>query len=353
MNRRLFIWAGCLLIFASCDKEIGLEAPAVNVTTVSNSVKVGENAVFLFDGNADMISFYSGELYNEFEFRDRRSIDIAAQPRYVQFTSSVQGGSQQNQLSVWASIDFQEDYTYAGVNKATWIDITDRFTWGTDATFLNSSLQDITGISDVNKPLYFAFRYITEPQLEKGDSRLWYIQNFQVMSGATLGDAMLPIVNQEYAGFRIVEQDPENAQTRSSVSSTRVSFQGYAYKLPTDPIFDPENPIFDPKNPIYDPESPLFNIDAKLPVFVPYDPNDPYNDPPTETWAVSAPIQLKEIELGPDKSIPIKGVDGGILTQFMHAYKNPGTYKAHFVISNNNIYGSKDVVREVPVVVTP
>lgn len=63
MNNKIYIWIGCLWLLASCDKEIGLEAPAVSVTTESNSVRQGENVVFLFDGNADLISFYSGELY--------------------------------------------------------------------------------------------------------------------------------------------------------------------------------------------------------------------------------------------------------------------------------------------------
>lgn len=351
MKTTYYILLTSLVLLTSCDSEIGIEAPDVKVRVQSASAKPGEEVVFLFEGNADIISFYSGELFNDYEYRDGRSIDIASQPRYVQFTSSIQSGTQPNTVSIYISTDFNEDYTFSGVKNANWIDITDRFTWGQNSTFLGSSLQDITGLTDSSKPVYFAFRYISEPQLLNGTSRLWQIQNFEIVSGATLGGSNLTIASQEYTGFRVVEEDSENKPSRTTITGTRISFQGFDYKAPTDPIFDPNNPIFDPNNPIYDPQSPHYNRDAVLPVYEPF--NAAKHDPRTETWAVSAPVKLDRVDLGPDKSIPVKGVDGGVLTQFAHMYQTPGSYKAYFVIANHNIYSSKTSVQAIPVMVSP
>lgn len=353
MKKIIYIWAGCLLTLASCQKDIEVEAPALEVSTASTNVKKGENVIFNFKGNADVISFYPGETYFDYTFKDGRTVDIKDQPRYVQFTSSVQNGSQPNQLAVLISTDFQGDYSFSGIKKATWVDITDRFTLATGATFLSSSLQDITGISDVNKPLYFAFKYLTKPQADNGEARLWSIQNFQMLSGAMLDGAKLSIINQQFAAFKIIDEDPVKTPSRSTNSATRISFQGYAQRKATDPIFDPTNPIFDPNNPIYNPKDPRYNPLLVRPEFVPFDPSSPYNDPQRETWAVSSPVSFKVVDLGPDKSIPIKGIDGGVLKQFVHSYKTPGTYKAHFVISNQNLYNSKNLIKEVSITVTP
>ncbi len=353
MNKIIYIWAGCLLALISCQKDIQVEAPALEVSTASATVKKGENVVFSFNGNADLISFYPGETYFDYAFKDGRTVDISNQARYVQFTSAVQNGSQANQLAVLVSTDFQGDYSFAGVKKATWVDITNRFTLADGANFISSTLQDITSISDANKPLYFAFKYLTKPQAVNGEARLWSIQNFQVLSGATLDGNRLSILNQQFAAFKIIDEDKQNTPSRSTTSATRISLLGNVQKKATDPIYDPSNPIFDPNNPIYDPKDPRYNRLVTRPIFVPFDPNSPFNDPQRETWAVSSPVSFKTVDLGPDKSIPIKGIDGGVLKQFVHSYKAPGTYKAHFVISNRNIYNSKDLIKEINITVTP
>lgn len=68
-----------ILLFTSCQKNEVLN-PKFDVSTEipfwsgNNSVKVNTSVKFLIDGNADFITFYSGELGREYQFRDRTTL---------------------------------------------------------------------------------------------------------------------------------------------------------------------------------------------------------------------------------------------------------------------------------------
>lgn len=341
-----------LIIITGCSMELEVNEPTFDVSVESTTVKAGQELFFSFTGQTDNISFYSGELLKDYAFKDGRTIQVADSGAVVSFTSAVSGGAQQNQLSVLYSTDFNGNYNdLASVKAATWIDITSNFKLGTSATFLASGSFDISGLMVAGKPIYFAFKYINRPQVVNGLARSWMVQNFTVLSNVKLGATNLTVCNQIYAGFRIVDENPVNAPARSVITTSRVTLLGNIYKNPADPVYDPENPIYDPNNPIYDPESPQYNPDAVLPVFVPYDYNSPYNDPLSENWAVSAPIYIDKIDLGPDKATPIKSKD----TQsegYSYTYSAPGTYHAYFVVSNNSIDFVRQVVKKFDIVVT-
>lgn len=351
MKFKLYRMLCGLLILASCETEI--ESPDFRVTTESATYQAGEAIKFTIEGNADMIAFYSGQPANDYAFRQGRTVDVSNDGVTLQFTSGVTGGTQADQLTFLASTDFDGNYSdLASVQKANWIDITNRFVFGTSATFISSTNQDISDLLVPGMPIYFAFRYLTRPQEANGLARTRMIQSFLLKSKALFNDAEVTITDQAYAGFRIVDQEPVNAPARSTITTTRVSLLGNVYKDPNDPIYDPENPIYDPENPIYDPESNLYNPNAVRPTFVPYDPNSPYNDPQTENWAVSKPIHIDEVDLGPDWSVAIKGIANSKLEEFRYTYTKPGTYIAYFIATNATIDGRKDVVKEINITIT-
>jgi hypothetical protein len=351
MKFKYYIMLWGVFLLASCETEI--ETPDFQVSTASTTYQAGEAIRFVIEGNADMISFYSGEPTNDYAFREGRIVNVADAGATLQFTSGVTGGTQEDQLTFLASTDFDGNYdNLASVQAADWIDITDRFTFGTSATFLNSTTQDISDLLVPGSPIYFAFRYITMPQKDNGLARTWMIQGFLLNSKQLFEESPVTITDQAHAGFRIVDQEPENAPSRSTITTSRVSLLGNIYKDPNDPIYDPENPIYDPENPIYDPESDLYDPTAVRPTYVPYDPDSPYNDPQTENWAVSKPIYTNEVDLGPDWSIPIKGIANSKLEEFRYTYTKPGTYTAYFVATNATIDGRKDVVKEINITIT-
>jgi plastocyanin len=342
------------LLLASCETGLESESPKFRVNAESTTYQVGQPVKFTFEGNADMVTFYSGEPTNQYEFKDGRTIDVADEGATLTFTSGVTGGSQADQLTFFASTDFNGDYSdLASVKAANWVDITDRFVFGSTATFTNSTTQDISGLLVPGKPIYFAYRYLTRPQETNGLARTWMIQGFVVKSNALFNEAQVTITDQPYAGFRIVDEEPVNAPSRSTITTTRVSLLGNVYKDPNDPIYDPENPIFDPANPIYDPQSHLYEPNAIRPTYVPYDPNSPYNDPETETWAVSAPIYIDEVDLGPDRSRALKGISNSRLEEYRYTYDKPGTYKAYFIAINASIEERKETVQEITITITP
>ena len=344
-----------MLLLVSCDKDLDVKkAPTFDVKTDSTTYKVGQPVVFKITGEADIISFYSGQGYNNYAFKDGRVLDLETKGATLSFTSSVQLGAQANQLAVLASTDFNGNYSsLASIKAATWTDITSRFTLGNSTTFLASTNQNISDLIVPGKPIYIAFKYLTKPQATNGLARTWMIQGVTLTSTSLFNGANPVLSDQAYAGFRIVDEDPVNTPSRSLVTSTRVTLLGNVYKDPLDPIFNPNNPIYDPANPIYNPLSPQYVPGAVRPVYVPYDPTSPYNDPTRETWAVSTALNTDKLDMGPDWSIPVRGIQNPKATVYSYTYTQPGTYKAYFVASNTTKDDSKSVVKEVNITIAP
>lgn len=361
MKFRYYIILCALLAMVSCEKKLVVkDAPDFTVTTKATTYKAGEPVEFDIQGSADIISFYSGEISHDYMFRDGRDVDVAGKGFALSFKSGVAPGNppgtQTNQFSILVSTDFNGDYTdLASVKAATWTDITDSFTLGTTVTLVTSDTVNLSKFVVSGKPIYFALRYINRPQVANGFACQWLIENFTLNSiDVQINGVPVTITDQVHAGFRIVDQNPVNAPARSQVTTTRVTLYGPVYKEANDPIFDPNNPIFDPKNPIYNPDSAEYVPGSVLPVYVPYDPNSPYNDPLSENWAVSAPISLDSVELGRDWAVAVRSsVYAANPTLYNYTYTTPGTYKAYFVASNNTIDESKQVVKEVDITITP
>lgn len=344
------------LLLASCNDKIEVEAPDFNVTTEATTYKAGQEIKFdITGGNAHMIYFYPGETLKDYVATDGRVVDVSGAGATMEFSSSVQLGTQANQLSVLYSTNFNGDYSsLAKVKAATWTDITSRFPLGTAAAFVSTTAKDISDLIVPGKPIYIAYKYLTKPQATNGLARQWFIQTFAIKSKALLDNSIgLTIADQAYAGFRIVDENAETAPARSSVTSTRITMYGNEYLHAGLAKFDPTNPIFDPLNPQFDRNSASYNPLLKLETFVPFDPTSPYNDPLSEHWAVSKPITIDNVDLGPDRSIVLKGINNPNLEVARYTYAKPGTYKAVFIASNNSIDGSKQVVKEITLTITP
>ena len=349
-----YLLAVSFLALAGCEKQIVItDAPDFDISTAQSTYKAGEPIQFNFTGNADIISFYPGTVKNDYKFKEGRTVDLPSQGITLSFQSAVTGGAQQNQLSVLVSNDFSGDYTdLSSVKSASWVDVTSKFTLGTNATFVDSKAVDLSGYAAPGKPLYVAFRYLTKPQLINGAARTWMIQSFEAKSTTTF-EGVFPIIkDQIYASFHLIDEDKVNTPSRSAVSSTRLTLLGNTYNNPADPKWDPDNPIYDPTNPIYNPQDPAFNPDAVRPVFTPYDPDNAFNDPLRETWAVSSAIVLDKLNVGPDVAIPLRGLRSTKLTETYYTYAKPGSYEAYFVGKNASTNDTKTTVRKLNLTVT-
>lgn len=346
----------------SCNNQLViLDTPSFDVKTNAVTYKAGDVVTFNITGNAHAISFYSGQTLKDYDFRTGRVVDVTGAGATMEFSSSVQLGTQANQLSILASSDFNGDYSsLATLKAATWTDITSRFALGTSATFKATGAKDITDLTVAGKPIYFAFKYLTLPQGINGLARQWLIQTFAIKSLATLPTTAsvtpitLTLADQIHAGFRIIGDSPVNNPALSSVTATRVALWGNEYRTALLAKYDSTLAKWDKTNPMYDPNSPLFVATAVWAPYVPFDPNDLTNDPSTETWAVSAPVNLTSVNLGPDWSTAIKaGIASAVLTSYTYTYAVPGTFKAVFIGENNSINETKEVIKEIDLTITP
>jgi len=357
MKLKLYSIVAAAILLASCEKPtLDAEAPVFDVKTEKTTYKVGETIKFMITGGETQnISFYSGELLKDYNSSTGRVVDVAGAGATLTFNSSVQLGTQADQVTLWASTNFSGDYSsLAKVKAATWVDITSRFKLGTSATLLTSGTVDVSDLLVAGKPIYFAFRYTTLPQATSGINRQWFIQSFAFNSKKLLDNTLaLTIADQASSGFRIVDDLKDKAPALSSVTATRLTLQGNTYLNAGLPQFNPANPIFDPKNPIYNPQDPAYQPTAVYKPFVAFDPASPFNDPATEHWAITKGITIDKVDLGPDWSLAIKGLTNPVLSEYRYSYPTAGVYKAVFVATNGNIDQQLKVTKEISLTITP
>ena len=353
-----FLWLICMgLALGACSDKLGeLEDPAFEVKVSKTTFKVNEPVVFSISGVQDNISLYSGEGFNDYQYKDGRNVVVTGKGATLDFSTQLAGtgtGWQSGQVSVWLSDNYNGKDDFASVKAAAWTEITSSFTLATTTTNVASGKLDISTWIDSDKPVYLGFKYITKPQAVNGLARPWWIQNMMVRSKAPfIGTQELLIANQENIGFRTINQFAE-APAQNNIIASRATLLGNKYKDPNDSIYNQNYSIYNPQNPIYIPGSPVYQPSARVPTFVPYDPASPYNDPQTETWVISKPLQGDTVSLGPDRAISVKGINTDSVEEYVYTYKTPGNYKVYFIAYNHNRDETKKVVRQLDLTITP
>nr|WP_121273240.1 DUF5017 domain-containing protein [Pedobacter schmidteae] len=309
MKFKYYALFAALFSTASCSKELEINPGIDNfkVNTSSVTYKVGEDVNFEFEGNPNLITFFSGEVFSDYTFKDGRVLDSEGLDLSFTTANPTATGAQSNQFSVMASTDFNGNYSdFSSVQQATWIDISNRFTYGTSATFVASGTKSVADLVVPGKPLFIAYKYLTKPQATFGVVRNWYVQGFSLTCNTSVGT--LTLIDMNNVGFRIVDQNPETAPSRSAVSLTRVTLFGNEFT--------------------------------------------PENDPQSEHWAISKPIYTGKIDNGPDRPISIKGNADAQLKKYTYNYTKKGVYQVYFVATNMNVYNRQDVVRKLEITIT-
>ncbi|MFA6084268.1 DUF5017 domain-containing protein [Mucilaginibacter sp.] len=297
----LFILTGC-----KKEQELKVNAPEFNVTTEKASYKVGEEVKFNFTGNPDLISFYSGEVFNDYAFMNGRVVESGALK--VSFSSSFQFGTQTKQFSVVVSNDFNGGNLFQDIQSATWRDITSRFALGTNATYKPSGEVDISDLKVPGKPLYIAFKYIVKNPSVYGTGNVWQVQNFLLTSDTSIG--LLTLGDILTGGFKLFDQKPDIAPSRSNISTSRIQLIAPTLTAATNTV-------------------------------------------ETESWAVTKAFDTDAIDYGPDRPIPIKGYADAMPKSSVYTYSKPGSIKAVFTAYNANVTDSKAIQKEVNITVVP
>lgn len=313
----------CLLLLYACskDQDLQVDTPSFNVAgytvediidTLGNPVK---QVTFNMEGNADVISFYSGEIFHEYAYKDGHILPTDALNMSFEYFAALGTGTviRENQLSVQISTDFNGEMTDEGIGSASWTDITERFSLQQvkDITERTATSADISDLTDVGTPFYIAFKYVTPPQTTTERYSTWDLFSFSVSQETALGSTLL--FSQSDSPVPLYFKGPNDADdpgrsARSVSNSSRIRFRG--------------------------------NILAKnLPLHA-------------EVWAITPPlVKGDDIDLGPDRPASIKSRIDPVLTAFTYNYTEPGTYKVAFIASNVTTKGEKKIVKELEIVV--
>lgn len=320
MNIKTVLRLGGVMMFAllavACGDSKVVTPPTFDVKADKAVVKVGERAVFNFEGDADIISFYSGEEGSDYDYKSTNRVLPAEM--YMSFTiktsSGTEGCPNPARVPVYYSTDFSGEYTLEAVQSATWTEITDLFDMPTDVGQQVPSgsvcMTDFFGESD---GVYLAMFY----QVDAFDSTAaggsgngrtqWNVMNF-LIEGRTNTDSGI-LYDQATAGWQFVYEqgyyNEEGVQCEGcslpDVNSSRTLFRS-EYKP---------------------------SITHKV-------------------WCISGKIDKQEdVNLGFDRPMSIKSYADPTMTSYYHIYNQPGTYTATFIGVNASVYGREEVIRKV------
>lgn len=311
----------------SCDRD-SVDTVKFDVTVQNNgTVSAGQDAVFLFSGNADYITFYSGAPESNYEHRNRTEAELAA----LKMSCTIR--QQYNDLDylnreiffAYVSTDFSGIYTPEELNKATWTPLSGREynrlpvpVPASASPVETSGSIDLGAYVGLEKDFYIAFLYkaagrASIPQANGGGR---YTNRPRIdVSGLSMQKTTTDgeVVNVENAitewGFRPVYQQ----------STGNKNYQVNDNGL----LFQPQKAVTDAST---------------------------GREPDETVWMVSALIRPKAVE--PDRGMAIKSIEAN-LNSYASTYKEPGSYTATFVATNANLWNGSQVVKQVTVNVIP
>lgn len=302
------------LAVSGCRKEFEkVEDVDFSVRTSAPVYKVGEPVVFRMSGKPDFITFYSGEVGNDYAYKDTDRITETGMT--FSFTTTTSSGTDgypnPSSVPVAYSSDFSGEYTEEAVRQATWHDITDNFQMpdNTGVSSLFSNDFYITSLyEDDGKPLYFSFHYVVDAFDQSaaggaGNGRTQW--NFGSISfNGVAGETISELYDMVSAGWQIVLTPSYDGQSSMpDINASRILLRSE---------FKPDHQL--------------------------------------ECWAVSGPIyKVDNINNGPDRGLGIKSVADADMTSYSYTYNEPGEYQVAFVAANANVYDRKEVVRHVTV----
>lgn len=331
MKKRNLIVVLALLSFISCESIEDLDNPTFDVLNKDVVVNVGDTLAFDFKGNADIVTFYSGEFGQVYDYRNRTEREFEGNIK-LSFTTSVQNSyiidPFPRELDAFISSDFNGDLNYANIVSASsnWKPINNLTFPLTSADLTLPAIPvtpttpdgklDITNLVEIGKSFYIAFRYKSTNRMATStghvrNAREWRVDALSLINEQPEGASVL--MSQSSAGWQFVnraDSEIETGRGGSLNNSGRISIRGN--QLTT------------------------------------YQQGESI-----EIWAISNPISTGMAKIEPDRGVTIKNISRNRLESHTHIYNKPGVYKAVFVVANSNIYGHQSVVKEVNVTVKP
>ncbi len=313
-----------VLMGGGCSKELKLVSPAFEVKALQSTVKIGQPVQFDFEGDADIVTFFSGEFGNDYYYSDKDSI-IALERLNLSFQNQVrgQGGTapfcQADQFHVLVSSDLDltgvpVDEQMDKIKKAKWIDLSENYAWSplncsSTNPYIASGVYNIAAHITKNKRNYIAFRYTNRPNtMANGKSAIWRFQALTLSAVTPLGTTVL--MTQGNAGWKpFYEGGIASWMSNSfdlSASSSAVTMRG-----------------------------PLTTTETY------------------EMWCLSNPFVITDTNLGHNPGVAVKSFIDKPIRSYSHTYKKAGRYEVVFIAMNANKDGKNEVLRTLQITVEP
>lgn len=302
MNKLKYI-LGLLLIPAvyACKKDTP-DAPTFSVVTSKAEYNLADSVEFQMSGYADVIGFYSGEAGKEYRYRNRLESDQGKMHLNIQ--TQVLYGTQANNLSLLYSTDFDNVYSVDGISKATWTDITNRFTLSTAAagavgTAVTSADVDLSDLPISGKPIFFAFKWVGQASTTAAlGGRTWRVPAFNLTNKTASGTSTIATVTS--ASWLAI--DVKNTANKWTIQSTTP--------------------------------------------FLYFAPNSTLTE--SEDWAVSKALFPNKVS--PDVSVNVKAYTDR-MKNYKYKFSKAGVYTVTFIAKNGLNGNVKEVVKELTVTI--
>jgi len=325
------------LLFVSCSKSFDNSNVVFDALTINNAkqptttFKAGDTVNFIFTGNPDQITFFSGEKGRRYAFKDKVSDTSSDVKLYFSTILNTAGAS--GAVSLLISTDYKgyiqnNALDSIAVSQSNWQDISSRAFFATNATSTASGAVNLADYAVAKKPIHIAFKYTAVATVTQ--SR-WTISNI---------------------GLR-----HKTADSTFTIDSTALILPSL---FPTWAI-SPGWGAINVKNPLvrYSP-----NVSTSTTTFFGITGSTiAANALSTENWLVSGPIDLSRVF--PDAGRIVKDIttnastsnysssnaNSPLFANYAYRFMRPGTYTISFLAVNSNRDSQNTFVKDIIVTV--
>lgn len=317
--KHLLFFIILIVVFFSCSKVMSVDKPDFEVSVQSTTVKKGDSVIFKLTGNPDIITFYSGEMGNDYAYINEDRI-LPTKKINLSFQSQVrtQGGTAGYCQAEQFHILISDDLTFASqtqadsvnaVKNATWKNITDSFTLSplecnSTTPYVASREADISKLIPSGKRFNVAFRYTNESNAVKGNATIWRFSTFNMTAVTELSSVV--VANQANAGWKPVFIGEGWTSAAFTNSGSVVTLRGLVT-----------------------------------------------NTAHQEMWCIANGVTITDKNLGNEFGVGIKSMQETSLKSYGHKFTKAGKYIVTFVALNANADNREETVRQIEITVEP
>ncbi|WP_017257135.1 DUF5017 domain-containing protein [Pedobacter arcticus] len=314
MNKFLKLLIAVTIVLQACEKIESVKTPDFSAELAKQTYFVGDTVEILFKGDPNFITFYSGEIGNDYGFKESRQLDISY---LMNFDTQVLDGWQKDQLSILVSSNFDEDYSIDGAHRATWTDVTSKFRMllpQENRVYTTSGFGDITSaifnnLQQDSAKVYFAVKQQVKNQTipatidptKKNIGSLNRVRGVAIQSKSAVNQSLL--FNHGSFEWKLFST-PNKEANRAELQPTVIQLRANAV---------------------------VANLSQE-----------------TEDWVISKKMVFaKSLDAGPDWGKSIKSLNDKRLDSYKLSYSQPGDYTITLIAFNSNVESRSEVLKQI------